>query len=177
MLTGNIILLVILIVLILATLVFFLSKSYCENTKLGLKASSKVESQIEDLFSSQGGQVKCIGSGTEPVELISGKTNYIWCGFRPVTGGQYRIVKKTATTNNASLDANSWFFGSNEWLGTASLSDTDPKKIFTLNIPGNLTNVTMRVELEVYYPGSNQAGIEILDFKINKINWFKNLIC
>jgi len=172
---GTIVILVVLIILVILVL-FFLRTSYCKDSKLSLKSSSKINSEIEDLFQSQGGEVKCLGSGTSPVELVSGKTNYIWCGFKSPNGGSYGIVRKQVTTN-PNMETNSWFLDPGSWNGLVSFEDTEPKKVFALNIPKDVKNVTMRMNLDVYYPGINQPKIEILDFVINKINWFENLVC
>ena len=174
--TGTITILVVIVILIIVTL-FFLRKFYCDETKLSLKASGKVESEIEDLFRGQGGDVKCLGSGTEPVELVPGELNYIWCGFRPSSTGTYRIVRKKVTADNSSLDVNSWFYDSSDWTSTISLGDVDVKKVFTLQIPEDVNNLTMRIEVEIYPPGSAQPRTELLDFKVNKIKWFRNFVC
>lgn len=147
-------------------------KMMCGAIGLTGDISEKVKGQIDDLFQSQGGEVQCVGSGTQAVDLIPGKTNYIWCGIRASASAQYDITIASSTPQLSTLG----LVGTAGWSGTISPSDNMPKKIIRLNVPKEASEGPVIVKVTIKRAGQI-ISTQDLDFNIRRLDWFRGTVC
>lgn len=159
-------------------------KMMCGAMGLTSDINDKVRGQIDDLFQSQGGEVQCIGSGTGAVDIIPGKTNYIWCGIKS-TGGTtaptYKIMtdQQSLTAIQQKGITTVGTTGTTLWEGQVSGSDNEPKKILRLEVPKDAAEGTFLVNIKVI-KNNNQASpvySGTLDLNVRRLDWFRGTIC
>ena len=155
--------------------IILVRKMMCGAISLTGDISDKTRSQIDDLFQSQGGEAQCVGSGTQAVDLVPGKTNYIWCGIRSPGGTPapaYDISIVSATPQLSTLG----LIGTAGWSGQVSGSDQEPKKIIRLNIPKDAAEGPVIIKITVKRAGQ-VISTQDLDFNIRRLDWFRGTIC
>lgn len=160
-------------------------KMMCGAMGLTTDINDKVRGQIDDLFQSQGGEVQCIGSGTGAVDVIPGKTNYVWCGIKS-TGGTPSPTY-TIKTDQASLSAiqgkGITLIGNNGitlWSGQVAGSDNEPKKILRLDIPKDASEGLVIVQI-IAFKSNGGTPVQFytgqVDLNVRRLDWFRGTIC
>ncbi len=137
--------------------------------------NQKIHDKINQMFEAEGGEVQCIGAGTETVYLIPGKVNYIYCGINAPKDAEYIISIESITD-----DAKDWIYGSEGWKGTVSPGDTQPKKILRLKIPKDAPEIPVIIHIKVTKNEdgeSKHVATLDLDFQVKRIGGLRGAIC
>ena len=138
--------------------------------------NSKVQGQITTLFGSNTGEVACIGEGGDPVQLVPGKLNIIYCAIHAETVSDYRIIAESITSPGVTAtELNKWK-QSSEWVGKVSPGDESPKKVVRLDIPNDAPESSVIVRLKVTRDGRD-IGTKDLDFDIKRVGLVRASVC
>lgn len=132
-------------------------------------------------MSQAGGEVQCIGNGDEPVIVVPGKTNTIWCGIRADSKAKYKIEVVDIQSGNKNIlpsaTIRSWKTGPDSWTGEVSPGDETPKKFYRLNIPKDAPEVNFYIQVKVTKPETDFISEQNLDFKISRLGLVKAAMC
>jgi hypothetical protein len=138
--------------------------------------NGKVQSQINELFGSSEGEIQCIGAGGDPVQLIPGKLNVIWCGVHADKAADYKIETTEIKIEGVSQTELAKWKESDKWTGTVSPGDTAPKKVVRLNIPDDAPESSVIVRLSVSRDG-RVITTQDLDFEIKRAGLVRASVC
>jgi len=139
--------------------------------------NSKVSGEINKLFDASGSEVACIGAGTEPITMVPGKTNTIYCSIKANQQAEYQIkVKSIRGDILKESEIRKWIVGDDFYKRTVAPNDDDPKKFLRLNIPNNAPLDSIIIGVEVYKDGNLIASPD-LDFQIKSLGLIKAAIC
>jgi len=172
---GTIVVIVIAITMLILGIVFVRSVM-CGALGLTGDLNSRVKGEINDLFGSTGGEVQCVGTGGEPIRIIPGEVNIVYCGIKAPQTAKYSI---TLTDYNAvystQSEIRSWIV-TDSWTGTVAPGDEDPKKAIRLNLPDNAPDDTLMLQVVIKKEG-NIIATQDLDFEISRQGFFRAAMC
>ena len=108
---GTVVVIVIGITMLILGIVF-VRNVMCGALGLTGDLNDKVKGEINKLFGSTGAEVQCIGSGGEPIKMIPGKLNIVYCGVNAPDSAAYRIEYEDgsleASSNSVETQAPGW---------------------------------------------------------------------
>ena len=95
-----------------------------------------VTGYINDLFSSSGGDVSCLGAG-DPVVILAGEPHSIWCSVKSETDMEYifQIEINEVFSTVPKTEIEKWLASDADVTKLIGASDREAKDIFKLNIP------------------------------------------
>lgn len=175
---GTIVIIVIAVTMLIFGIVF-VRNIMCSAISLTSDLNDNVKGEITKLFGATGAEVQCIGGGGEPVSLVPGKVNIIYCGVKAKTTAQYSIeVTKLKDGNSITEDMlQSWVIGGEDsWTGTVAPGDDLPKKILRLQIPENAAEDNIIVSVEIKKDGAVISSQD-LDFVTRRTGLVKSAMC
>lgn len=174
---GTIVVIVIaLMFLILGTVL--VRKVMCGAIDLTGDINGNVKSEINRLFGSSGGEVQCIGSSSEPVKMVPGKENVVYCTIKAPISQKYTlsIVDYDGFDGITKESIQRWI-RTDTWTGTVSPGDEDPKKVVRLSVPDNAPEGSMYFQLEARNAANEVISTQDLDFAISRVGFFRTAIC
>ncbi len=149
----------------------------CGAVGLTGEINTKVKGEINKLFQSTAGEVACVGGGEEPVTIIPGQINIIYCSIKAPVEAEYNIKTKSIRGDIISeRELENWVSGDDFLKKRIAPGDEDPKKFLRLNVPENAPHDLITVEVEVYKDG-NLISSPTLDFEVKRIGFFRAAIC
>lgn len=169
---GTVVVIVIAITMLILGIIF-VRNVMCGALGLTGDLNEKVKGEINKLFGSTGAEVQCIGSGGEPVKMIPGKLNIVYCGVKATEEATYKISLDAGSIANWAQD---WIEGDGEWTGTVAPGDDIPKKIIRFNIPAEAPERTLNFQLTVEKEGT-LISTQDLDFEISRTGFFRTAMC
>jgi len=172
---GTIVIIVIAITMLILGIVFVRSVM-CGAIGLTGDMNNRVKGEINKLFGSTGGEVQCLGLSSEPVKIIPGQTNTVWCGIKAPQTAKYSIVLTDySAVHSTKSEVKNWIV-TDSWDGTVAPGDEDPKKAIRLNLPDNAPEDTIMLQVIIKKEGSIIATQD-LDFEISRVGFFKAAMC
>ncbi len=171
---GTIVIIVLSVTMLILGLVL-VRNIMCGAIGLTGEVSDRTRGEIVKLFQGDDEAV-CIGSGTEPVYLIKGRQNVIYCGFKAPKIASYQVTIKDISADERGIRVDKWIKGEQGWKGDIAPNDDLPKKILRLEIPNDApeTGVTMKVEVK---KEGNLFTTQDLVFQVRRIDWFRGSMC
>ncbi len=155
----------------------FVRNIMCGSIGLTGDINEKVRGEITRLFGSSEGEVQCIGSGGEPVQMIPGKLNIIWCAINAKQTGNYKIVATSIEADGVPQNSiDKWMVGSTTWEGTVAPGDSTPKKIIRMNIPDNAPEGSVRIDIDITKNGL-PLTTQSLDFSVQREGLVRTSVC
>ena len=144
--------------------------------------NTKVEGEINNLFEATGAEVACIGAGEDPVALIPGRTNTIYCKIRADKTAEYNIkVKSISAGDLKEAEIRKWIIGDDFYKRTVSPNDEEAKKFLRLDVPDNAPVDLVTIRVEVYKSVDNSGPTLIsspdLDFQIKRVGIIRAAVC
>lgn len=172
---GTIVIIVIAITMLILGIVFVRSVM-CGALSLTGEINNRVKGEINRLFGATGAEVQCIGSSGEPVRMIPGKVNIIYCGIKAPQTAKYSVslVDYNAVYSTKS-EIKSWIVD-DTWTGEVAPGDEIPKKVARLNLPDNAPEDTLTLQVIVKKDG-NLISTQDLDFEISRVGLFRAAMC
>lgn len=172
---GTIVVVVIAITMLILGIVFVRSVM-CGALGLTGDLNSRVKGEINALFGSTGGEVQCIGVSGEPIRMIPGEVNIVYCGINAPQEARYSILlKEIKSVHSTQSELKTWIV-TDLWEGTVAPGDEDPKKAVRLNIPANAPDDTLMLQV-VIKKGGNIISTQDLDFEISRQGVFRAAMC
>lgn len=138
--------------------------------------NSKVQSQINELFGASEGEIQCIGAGSDPVQLVPGKLNTVWCGIHADSSANYRIEATEITAKGVSSTETSKWIQSKIWTGIVAPGDSSPKKVVRIDLPANAPETNVIVRVSVTRDGT-PITTQDLDFEIKRAGLVRASVC
>ena len=174
---GTIVIIVIAVTMLIFGIVF-VRNIMCGAINLTSGLNSNVNKEIDKLFGSTGGEVSCVGSGAEPIDMIPGRYNIVYCGIKAPETKDYTI---TVTAVKPSIDTEAtvrgWITsGETSWTGIVAPGDDAPKKILTLNVPDNAAEENIRISVEIKKAGQ-VISQQDLDFVTKRAGVIRSALC
>jgi len=168
---GTIVIIVLAVSMLILGLVLT-KKIMCSGIGLTDEINSKITGEIQTLFEATGEEVVCIGSTGEPVTLVPGRLNIIYCAIKAPSLASYRID----VTVPSSLS--SWQVGD---MGMPDSQirpgDTIPKRILRLNIPKDADEQVVTIPVKIYTPTISGGYDQPLDFQVKRISGLTSTMC
>jgi hypothetical protein len=172
---GTIVIIVIAITMLILGIVFVRS-IMCGALGLTGDLNNKIRAEIEELFGSTGGEVQCLGASGEPVKMLPGETNIIYCGIKAPQTAKYSIVLQDYNAvYSTKSEIKNWLV-TDSWEGTVAPNDKDPKKAVRLNIPDNAPEDTIMLQVVIKKEG-NLISTQDLDFEISRAGFIGATMC
>ena len=138
--------------------------------------NDRVTGEINKLFGSTGGEVQCIGASGEPVRMIPGKLNIIYCGIKAPQTAKYSVtLTDYSGVYSAKSDIKNWII-EESWSGSVAPGDELPKKVLRLNLPDNAPEDTITLEIAIKKE-AQLISTQSLDFEISRVGLFKAAMC
>ena len=173
---GTIIIIVIAVTMLILGVVFVRSVM-CGAIGLTGELNSKVRVEINELFDSTAGEVNCLGSGADPIKVIPGETNIVWCGIRADVESDYSVeLDKASSVSSTASEIESWIREDSWGPTTIAPGDTQLKKVFYLNIPKNAPEELITLDVLIKKNG-NLINSQRLDFDVSRVGFFKGAMC
>jgi len=139
--------------------------------------NTKVNGEINNLFEATGAEVACIGAGEDPVALVPGETNTIYCSIRAPKEAEYNIKVKSITGEILKeAEIRKWISGDEFYKRTVAPNDEEPKKFLRLNVPDNAPADNIIIRVEVYKDG-NLLSSPDLDFVVKRVGIIRAAVC
>ncbi len=138
--------------------------------------NSKVHGEINKLFGATGGEVECIGSGGEPVAIIPGKLNIVYCGVRAKTTAKYTMEITSISGDIKESQVEKWITGEKKWIGDISPGDEMPKKVLRLNVPEDAPESSLLFRISIKRDDQH-ISTQDLDFEIRRVGLIKSAVC
>ena len=172
---GTVVIIVIAVIMLIMGIVFVRSVM-CSAMGLTGDLNDKVKGEVNKLFGATGGEIQCLGASGEPVKMIPGETNNIYCGIKAPKTAQYTIeltsYEGTVSTKN---ELKSWLI-TESWQGEVSPGDEIPKKAIRINVPDNAPEENLMLQVTIKKDG-NLISTQDLDFQISRVGFFKATMC
>jgi len=173
---GTIVIIVIAITMLILGIVFVRSVM-CGALSLTGDLNDRVTGEINKLFGSTGGEVQCVGASGEPVRMIPGRLNIVYCGIKAPQTAKYSLVLTDYRgVYSTKSDIKNWIV-EDSW-GPISVPPGDelPKKVLRLNIPENAPDDTITLEIAIKKEGQ-LISAQSLDFEISRVGLFRAAMC
>lgn len=138
--------------------------------------NEKVKSELNKFFGATGKEISCIGAGGEPVKIVPGKENIIYCSIKAPVTAKYSISASSFRGSySTESEIKSWTL-TDTWEGTVSPGDTDPRKVIRLKLPDSVPEETIIIQVQAKKDG-NLISTQDLDFDITRIGFFRSNLC
>ncbi len=147
--------------------------------------NSKVKSEITRLFGASEGEVACLGSGSDPIQITPGEFNTIYCGINAKVPSTYKIeLVNVSLTPPGITSANvlsDWVLTSGETVSVQP-GDKSPQKVIRLQIPENAPEGPLALKIEISEKEGTQTSFtrpitQGLDFEIKRVGLVKSSVC
>jgi len=172
---GTIIIIVIAVTMLILGIVFVRSVM-CGALGLTGDLNSKVKSEINQLFDATGAEVNCLGS-EESIKMMPGETNFVWCGIRAPVQAEYSVALTQARSSTLTeSEIESWIREDSWGPMSVAPGDSQPKKVFRLDIPDNAPEDTITLDVAIKKNGQLIIS-QSLDFEISRLGFFKGAMC
>jgi hypothetical protein len=172
---GTIVIIVIAVTMLVFGIVF-VRGIMCSAIGLTSQVSSNAEKEINKLFGASQGEVQCLGGGDSAIDLIPGRTNYLWCGIRAPINQQYEIqIKDIIPSKSTKEQVQSWIVGEQGFSGMVEPGQEDAIKILRLAVPDNADEQTITVKIDVIRAGKTQT--QTLDYDVKRVGMIRSAVC
>ena len=176
---GTIVIIVIAITMLIFGIVFVRS-IMCSAISLTGDVNDNVKGEINKLFGATAGEIQCIGGGGEPVTMVPGKFNIVYCGISAQEQGKEYEIKVTKLMGS-STDADTleeWVaFGENTWgPNIVGPGDEIPKKILRLQVPDDAPEELIAITIEASRDGE-VISTQDLDFVVRRTGIIRSAMC
>ncbi len=177
-LSVNTIVIIVLAITMLIIGMVLVRNIMCGALNLTTDINSKVRGEINRLFGQSAGEVQCIGASGEPVQMVPGQINFVYCAIQAKQASDYGI---TATVQSVpegitiTRVMQSWV-KSSSWSGRVSPGDQDPQKVMRLDIPGDAPEGLLTVRAAIKKNGADLAQRD-LDFEIKRVGLARATVC
>jgi len=144
--------------------------------------NAKVRSQINSFFeSSSSGDFTCIGGG-DPVTMVAGKANYIFCSVNADEQKKYKfdISYNEGFSKIPQSVAYDWLSSREDVEKEFNPNEREPQKIFLLNIPKTAQTGAMAFDIEVSAKEGaswNRVGSQVLSYNVDQVGAIKGFLC
>lgn len=172
---GTIVVVVIAVTMLILGLVL-VRTIMCSAIGLTGEINDKMKGEMNRLFQTTGGEVVCIGSEGEPITLVPGRLNIIYCAVNAPTEADYTISATNIAGSDATADITGWVQGKQIWRGAISPGDELPKKVLRLNIPKNAGEQDIQVAIQVR-KGNTLISTQDLDFSVRRVGFLRSAMC
>ena len=147
--------------------------------------NSKVQSEITRLFGASEGEVACLGSGSDPIQITPGSPHTIYCGINARVPTTYKIELKEITETPSGITPAKIRA---EWVKTAgdtvrvSPGDRSPQKVIRLDVPSDASEGLLVLKVEISKQVENQGTFstpttQSLDFEIKRAGLVRASVC
>jgi len=173
---GTIVVIVLAMTMLILGIVF-IRTIMCGAIGLTGEMNKKVEGELNRMFGATGGEVVCIGGGEEPVSLIPGRFNNIYCRINAPETARYDIsiheIRGDTTVKNLF---NEWMVGEPGFNGNVPPGDEYPKRFVYLNIPTDAPAGSIIITINIRKDGGD-AYTQQLIFEVKRLGWFRSAAC
>ena len=146
--------------------------------------NDKVRGEITRLFGSSGGEVECIGSGTEPIQIVPGRVNTIYCGIQAPRAATYEIK----LTNVIDVPAGTTEQRVRSWAATDEVSarvvpgDRSDQKVIRLDVPDDAPEGLLVLQVDISKKEEGETSFtsmtsQTLDFEIKRAGLVRSSVC
>lgn len=171
---GTIVVVVIAVTMLILGLVL-VRTIMCSAIGLTGEINDKIKGEMNRLFQTTGGEIVCIGSEGEPITLVPGRLNVIYCAVNAPTQADYTI-SAVDMIGSGTTDIDSWVQGGLVWSGAISPGDELPKKVIRLDIPKNADEQNLQIKIEARKDGT-LISTQDLDFSIRRVGFLRSAMC
>ncbi len=177
-LSVNTIVVIVLSVTMLIIGIVLVRNIMCGALGLTVDINNKVRGEITRLFGASEGEVQCIGAGGEPVQMIPGQLNFVYCGINAERTEEYVInAQVTAAPEGITeTQVTQRWVKSSTWEGSVSPGDREPKKVMRLDIPNDAPEGLLTIRLTVKKVGGS-ATTKDLDFDVKRSGLVRAAVC
>lgn len=173
---GTIVVIVIAVTTLILGLVLVRS-IMCGAVGLTGEVNSKVRGELNRLFGQSGGEVQCIGAG-EPVKIIPGQNNFVYCSIRAKETAQYAftvtsIKFSSSTVTQAQL--NTWLAQKDTTFRVAP-NDEEAKKVATILIPEDAPEGLLTLDFAVKRDAQELSSKRV-DFDVSRQGLVRATLC
>ncbi len=150
----------------------------CGAVGLTSDVNTKVKGELAKLFGSTGGEVQCLGAGSDPIRMVPGTDNIVYCSIKAPQTAKYTITLKDYSSDVVSLPKSEL----QKWITTSSETwnvppgDESPKKAVKLKIPKNAPEAGIRMQLEIKRDDV-LISTQDVDFTISRLGFFEASMC
>lgn len=170
---------IVIIVIAVTMLVFgiiFVRGIMCSSINLTSDVSDNAEKEINKLFSASAGEMQCLGSN-EPVDMISGEYNIVWCGINAEESKEYTLsVAEIVSDKLTDAEIEEWVVGEPGWTGTVAPNDDSVKKVLTLKIPEDADEQIITITINAAKDGKI-FNTQKLDFVVETAGIIQSSFC
>lgn len=171
---GTIVIIVIAVTMLIFGIIF-VRNIMCSAISLTSDVGEGAKSEINKLFSANGGEIQCLGNG-EAVALSAGSVNKISCGIRAPIKADYEILITDITGTVDKEEVEDWVITKDFSRKSIAAGDTEPKPILRLNVPEQANEQTIIVSIEAKKDGETIYSQE-LDFEVKRVGYIKSAMC
>ena len=173
---GTIVIIVIAITMLILGIVFVRS-IMCGAIGLTGDLNDKVTSEINDLFGATGGEIQCLGSTGDPVKMIPGDQNIVYCGVKaPVEAKYSATIQAEGGKYITDSEARKWLRDDVWGPVTIPAGDDLAKKVIKVDVPDNAAEDTITFIVSFKRDGELISTQE-LDFEISRTGFFRAAMC
>lgn len=176
---------IVILVIALTMLIFgmiFVRNIMCSGMDLLKGVTAGTKSQIDKLFSTQGGQVVCLGQVPTPQTVFAiGETQSVYCGFNVEKTKRFTItkgeVKQVVLPGVEQVPVNTWVSDLVQREVTANLNDQVIQPIVYMNVPKDAPEVTFTIKLTFTEEGTRNSFDRVLQYNVKRPSGIQNTIC
>ena len=172
---GTVVVIVFAMIMLILGIVF-IRNIMCGAISMTGDINNKVRGEINNLFQTTAGEVVCIGSEGEPVAMIPGKINIIYCAVKAPVAASYTFELEEMSGSVSGDNVLRWISGDTSWSGSVAPGDEIPKKILRVNIPKEAPEELITFQMNIKKDGT-LISTQDLDFQITRTGWFKSTVC
>ena len=144
----------------------------CAGIGLTGEINSKVRGEIDTLFQTSGGEVVCLGSSGDPLTVIPGRTNIIYCAVNAPQEATY-----TFNTVGIPSEITGWVVDQDFSFDTKiSAKDRDGKKVLRIAVPDTADEKDYYFSIEVSRDGS-LVSTQQIDISVKSAGFLKTAMC
>ena len=173
---GTIVVVVIAVTMLILGLVL-VRTIMCSAIGLTGEINDKMKGEMNRLFQTTGGEVVCLGSGSESITLIPGKLNIIYCAVNAPEENAYYSFSSEITSGDVPDE----WIASDVW-GPEIIPPGDelPKKIMRINIPRDAGEQNIGITVtgtKTISSGTRTLNPQNLDFSIRRVGFLRSAMC
>lgn len=182
---------IVILVIALSMLIFgliFVRSMMCSGMNIMTSVTSGTQKEVDSLFSTQGGDVVCLGEGNDVQAVYpSNEIQKVYCAFNVQTGTKFHftvdishasIVFKDSSSPITNETVRSWLRSAlppNGDITVASQSDT-LVPIINMQVPKNTDQISFQIPFTVQ-EGSGATESRMMTFQIKSVGAVKSAIC
>jgi len=150
--------------------------------------NDKVRGEITRLFGSSGGEVECIGSGTEPIQIVPGRVNIIYCGIQAPRASTYGIKLSAGAEGLVAPKGITADKIRRDWVTSESVNvlvvpgERSDQKVIRLDVPDDAPEGLLIMKLDISKKDEGETTstpltAQTLDFEIKRVGLVRSSVC